>query len=113
MAFASNWAREPAGLVLEAILGSLLGIALLIGFIVLRRWYRGRYFRRRNERAFVIRGMWDDILTGRVPPSTWRFKPLDCEVAESILLDTIEVARPEDLPKLLACLRSSGLLDMR
>ena len=30
----------PAGLVLKAILGSLLGIFLLIGFIILRRWYR-------------------------------------------------------------------------
>lgn len=113
MGFASNWLREPAALVLEAILASLLGIALLIGFIVLRRWYRGRYFRRRNERAFVIRGMWDDILSGRVPSSTWRFKPLDCEVVESILLDSIEVANQEELSRLLGCLRNSGLLDMR
>jgi HEAT repeat protein len=113
MGFASSWAQGPAGLVLEAILGSLLGIALLIGFIVLRRWYRGRYFRRRNERAFAIRGMWDDILMGRVPPSAWRFKPLDCEVVESMLLDTIEVASSDELPKLLGCLRNSGLLDMR
>ena len=113
MGFVSSWTREPAGLVLEAILGSLAGIALLIGFIVLRRWYRGRYFQKRNERAFILRGMWDDILTGRVPAAKWRFKPLDCEVVESILLDTIEIAAPEELPKLLACLRVSGLLDMR
>lgn len=113
MDFASSWAREPAALVLEAILASLLGIALLIAFIVLRRWYRGRYFHRRNERAFALRGMWEDILTGRVPPSSWRSKPLDCEVVESILLDAIEVATSEELPKLLACLRNSGLLDMR
>ena len=113
MGFVSSWTREPAGLVLEAILGSLAGIALLIGFIVLRRWYRGRYFQKRNERAFILRGMWDDILTGRVPAAKWRFKPLDCEVVESILLDTIEIATPEELPKLLACLRVSGLLDMR
>jgi len=38
---------------------------------------------------------------------------LDCEVVESILLDTIEIATPGELPKLLACLRVSGLLDMR
>jgi HEAT repeat protein len=113
MGFVSSWTREPAGLVVEAILGSLAGIALLIGFIVLRRWYRGRYFQKRNERAFILRGMWDDILTGRVPAARWRFKPLDCEVVESILLDTIEIATPEELPRLLACLRVSGLLDMR
>ena len=34
-----------AGLVLQAILASLVGIFLLVGFIVLRRWYRARYFR--------------------------------------------------------------------
>ena len=113
MGSASSWAREPAGLVLEAIFGSLAGIALLIGFIVLRRWYRGRYFQRRNDRAFVLRGMWDDILSGTVPPSAWRCKRVDCEVVESILLDAIEIAAPGELPRLLACLRTSGLLDMR
>jgi hypothetical protein len=113
MGFVSSWTREPAGLVLEAILGSLAGIALLVAFIVLRRWHRGRYFRRRNERAFALRGIWDDILSGRVPASSWRFKSLDCEVVESILLDTIEIASPAELPRLLACLRNSGLLDLR
>ena len=44
-------ALGPAGLVLKAILVSLLGILLLVGFIILRRWYRGRYFRRRNGRT--------------------------------------------------------------
>lgn len=113
MDFASSWARGPAGLVLQAILASLAGTALLIGFIVLRRWYRGRYFRKRNERTFALRAVWDDILTGRLPPATWRFKPLDCEIVESILLDSIEIASSDQLPKLLACLRNSGLLDLR
>jgi HEAT repeat protein len=113
MEFASSWTREPAGLVLEAILASMAGIALLIGFIVLRRWYRGRYFQRRNQRAFALRARWDDIVSGQVPAATWRFKPLDCEVVESILLDNIEMAQPDELPKLLACLRRSGLLDTR
>src|SRR5579862_4469770 len=103
----------PAGLVLQAILGSLLGICLLIGFIGLRRWYRARYFRRRNERTVALRARWDDIVSGKVSAEEWRFDPLDCDIVESILLDAVEMATPEQLPRLLDCLRNSGLLDMR
>jgi HEAT repeat protein len=103
----------PAGLVLRAILGSLLGIVLLIDFIVLRRWYRARYFRSRNHRTVVLRSQWDDIVSGKIPPSAWRFDPLDCEIVESILLDNIEMSDTESLPPLLDCLRRSGLLDVR
>jgi hypothetical protein len=102
-----------AGLVLRAILLSLQGIFLLILFIVVRRWYRGRYFRRLNQQTFSLRSRWDDIVSGRMPASTWRLKPLDCEIVEAILLDSIEVAGPEQLPALMNCLRRSGLLDMR
>ncbi|HZQ22393.1 MAG TPA: HEAT repeat domain-containing protein [Terriglobales bacterium] len=102
-----------ARLLLEAISFSLLGILLLIGFIVLRRWYRGRYFRRLNEHTFQIRSQWEGVVNGRVPARSWRLNRLDCEIVESILLDTIEVATPEQLPPLLNCLRSSGLLDLR
>jgi HEAT repeat protein len=101
-----------AGLVLRAILGSLLGIFLLVGFIVLRRWYRARYFRRRNERTVALRSQWNDIVSGKIPPKDWRFHPLDCDIVESILLDNIEMSAPEGLPPLLDCLRLSGLLDM-
>ena len=102
-----------AGLVLEAILVSLLGILLLVGFIVLRRWYRARYFQRRNQRTVALRSQWDDILCGKIPAKEWRFNPLDCDIVESILLDSIEMSPPDDLPPLLDCLRVSGLLDMR
>ncbi|MGA2360735.1 MAG: HEAT repeat domain-containing protein [Terriglobales bacterium] len=102
----------PAGLVLRAILGSLLGIFLLVGFIVLRRWYRARYFRRRNERTVALRSQWNDIVSGKIPPPDWRFDPLDCDIVESILLDNIEMSAPDGLPPLLDCLRVSGLLDM-
>jgi HEAT repeat protein len=103
----------PAGLVLQAILVSLLGIVLLVGFIVLRRWYRARYFRRRNERTVVLRSQWDDILSGKIPAAAWRFDPLDCDIVESILLDSIEMSSAANLPPLLECLRVSGLLDTR
>src|ERR1700738_400534 len=98
--------------VLQAILGSLLGIFLLVGFIVLRRWDRARYFRRRNERTVALRAQWDDIVSGTIPPQDWRFDPLDGDIVESILLDNIDMSAPDDLPPLLNCLRGSGLLDM-
>jgi len=103
----------PAGVVLQAILVSVLGIFLLVGFIVLRRWYRARYFRRRNERTAALRFQWDEILSGRISAAAWRFDPLDCDIVESILLDTIEMSPADKLPPLLDCLRVSGLLDMR
>lgn len=103
----------PAGLVLQAILVSLLGILVLVGFIVLRRWYRARYFRRRNERTVALRSQWDEILSGKISAEDWRFDPLDCDIVESILLDSIEMSSADNLPPLLDCLRVSGLLDMR
>src|SRR5580693_241325 len=103
----------PAGLVLQAILVSLLGIFLLVGFIVLRRWYRARYFHRRNQRTVALRSQWDDILSGKIPAEDWCFNPLDCDIVESILLDSIEMSPADKLPLLLDCLRVSGLLDMR
>src|SRR5882762_808453 len=102
-----------AGLVLQAILASLAGIFLLVGFIVLRRWYRARYFRRRNERTVALRFQWDEILSGQISAGDWRFNPLDCAIVESILLDNIEMSPADKLPPLLDCFRLSGLLDMR
>jgi HEAT repeat protein len=116
MDFASRLAPNLgfAGIVVKAILFSVAGIAVLIAFIATRRWYRGRYFQKLSERTLTLRSAWDDILTGKIPASSWRLKRLDCEIVESILLDRLELAAlPEELPPLLNCLRSSGLLDMR
>ena len=115
MGFISKLGPEfgVAQLILKSIFISLLGIFLLVGFIVLRRWYRGRYFLKLNERTLALRSQWDDILTGRTPAGAWRLKKLDCEIVESILLDSIESATAEQLPLFLGCLRSSGLLDLR
>jgi HEAT repeat protein len=85
----------------------------LVGFIVLRRWYRARYFRRRNERTVALRSQWEDILSGKISAEVWRFNSLDCDIVESILLDSIEMSPADKLSPLLECLRNSGLLDMR
>jgi len=111
----SSWIRDLgfAWLVARAILFSLIGILLLVSFIVFRRWYRGRYFARLSQRTLALREQWPDILSGRIPGSAWRLNGLDCQIVEDILLDNIEVCEKDQLPKLLACLRNSGLLDLR
>jgi HEAT repeat protein len=110
----SSWIRDLgfAWLVARAILFSLIGILLLVGFIVFRRWYRGRYFTRLSQRTLALREQWLDILSGKIPGAAWRLNALDCQIVEDILLDNIEVSQ-KDLPELLACLRNSGLLDLR
>jgi len=115
MDFAFNPGQEfaTARLILKAILLSLLGIFHLIAFIAARRWHRARYFRRLSERTLALRSQWNCILDGTVCPRTWRLNRLDCELVEAMLLDSIEAANAEQLPGLLACLRSSGLLDLR
>ncbi|PYX42881.1 MAG: hypothetical protein DMG83_19245, partial [Acidobacteria bacterium] len=85
----------------------------LIAFIAARRWHRARYFRRLSERTLALRSQWNGIIDGTVCPRTWRLNRLDCELVEAMLLDSMEAANAEQLPGLLACLRSSGLLDLR
>ncbi len=110
---ASAFDALPAQLVLQGIVASALAIALLIAFIVLRRWYRGRYFQRLNRSTLEVRRQWSDIVSGAVPPQNWRASPFTSSIVESILLDSIEVAPPQELQQLLHCLRASGLLDER
>ena len=112
-AFNPGQGFATARLMLKAILLSLLGIFHLIAFIAARRWHRARYFRRLSERTLALRSQWNGIIDGTVCPRTWRLNRLDCELVEAMLLDSIEAANAEQLPGLLACLRSSGLLDLR
>ena len=115
MEFGFNFGNElgPADLVLDAALVSVLGITLLLAFIVGRRWIRARYFARRERLMYLIRQHWEELLAGGRLPVDWRFQPLTCEVLESMLLDSLETARPEQMPRLVNCLRQSGLVDKR
>ncbi len=113
-----SWIRHlgPAGIVLKAIVGSLIGIGLLLAFILRRRTVRRRYFRRRDARTFALRKQWQQIVGGGVAPEVWRSDRMDREIVEAMLLDAIEVAPATpaaELPRLLSFLRSSGLLDIR
>lgn len=107
----------PAHFVLQAILVTFTGIGLLLLFILGRREFRRRYFRRRDMRVFSLRKEWDGILNGTVPPETWRHDPLDCEIVEEMLFEGIEAAhaagQEHEAGKLLKVLRESGLLSTR
>jgi HEAT repeat protein len=115
MGFVSNWIPGAglARLLFEAILAALAGIVSLLAFILGRRTYRGFHFRVLNARTFALRQRWDDLVSGKIPPSSWRFNRVDRQIVESILLDSIETAAPAQLTPLVECLRSTGLLDMR
>ena len=104
---------NAARALLGAIAGSMAGIALLLAFIVGRRWVRGRYFRRRDAIASAIRRQWDFLVAGQIPVEPWTKDKLSRSVLESILLDRLEVASGDELQRLIECLRRSGILDER
>ncbi len=103
----------PAQFILDALLITGVVIALLLLFILVRRAVRQRYLNRRDLRTLALRQQWDGILSGQVPPETWRFDAMDRDIVEAMLTDRLEVARGAESETLRACLRSSGLLDMR
>jgi HEAT repeat protein len=115
MAFASSGLEQfaPARVVFGAIVVSMSGIALLLVFIIVRRWMRTRYFVRRDAIAAYVRQHWEALVSGKLLPTNFRTDGLAREVLEAILLDRIEVAKRDELPLLVDCLRRSGVLDVR
>ncbi len=110
-----QWAGrlEPARFVLAAIVGSVIGIVLLLSFILLRRALRRRHFRRRDERARWARAHWEDIVSGEIPTRDWLEDRLRLDVVQTLLIDQIETARDDERERLQRCLARSGLLDRR
>ncbi|HLZ52486.1 MAG TPA: HEAT repeat domain-containing protein [Candidatus Acidoferrum sp.] len=111
--FEKLWKLSPAGFVLKAIAVAIVADALLLAFILLRRTYRRRYFAKRDARVFELRQKWDALISGTVPYGTWRQKPFDRRIVESIALDEFEAAGPEQSARLLRFLRESGLIEKR
>jgi hypothetical protein len=101
----------PAAFVLKAIAFTIVADVLLLGFILLRRTYRRRYFARRDSRQFELRQSWDDLISGTIPYATWRTKPFDCQLVETMVLDAFEVAGPAESARLLKFMRASGLVE--
>ena len=111
--FERLWQAGPAAFVVKAIIVALIADALLLGFILGRRAYRKRYFSRRDARVFEFRQKWKALIAGEIPYETWRRKPFDVGIIESIALDAFEAAGPEESAQLLKFLRASGLIEKR
>jgi HEAT repeat protein len=111
--FEKLWRIGPAAVVFKAIIVAVAVDALLLMFILLRRTYRARYFARRDARVFEIRQQWEPLIAGDIPYTTWRKKPFELEIIESMALDAFEAAGPEESARLLKFLRTSGLIEKR
>jgi HEAT repeat protein len=103
----------PAAFVLKAIVAAIAADALLLGFILLRRAYRKRYFAKRDACVFEFRQNWDALISGKIPFEQWRNKPFRRRVVEEIALDAFESAGPDESARLLKFLRASGLIEKR
>src|SRR5579862_5747508 len=103
----------PAAFVVKAIVSVIVADVLLLGFILLRRAYRKWYFANRDARRFAIRQKWDALISGEIPFTTWRTRASERELIETMVLDTFEIASPEQAAQLLRFMRSSGLVEKR
>src|SRR6202051_2612685 len=104
---------EPSAFVYKAIIVAIAADAALVAFILLRRSYRKRYFRKRDARVFELRQQWDALISGEIPYETWRSKPVDRRIIEDMALDDFEAAPAGESARLLRFLRTSGLIEKR
>jgi|ERR1700674_264487 len=111
--FERLWRLGPAAFVLKAIVAAIVADGLLLGFILLRRMYRKRYFAKRDTRVFELRQNWERLISGELPFVTWRQKSFDRRIVETIALDALEAAGAEESARLLKFLRESGLIEKR
>ena len=86
----------PAAFVLKAILAAIATDVLLLAYILLRRTYRKLYFAKRDRRLLEMRQRWDALISGEIPFETWRTKPSDRRLVETIVLDAFEIAGPQE-----------------
>jgi HEAT repeat protein len=63
--------------------------------------------------VLAIRANWDGIMSGETPAATWREDRMSCEIVETLILDRLEAAGPDEAAALARCLRTSGLVDLR
>jgi HEAT repeat protein len=111
--FEKLWRLDAAAFVVKAIVVAVVADALLLAFILLRRTYRKRYFAKRDARVFELRQKWDALISGELPYESWRQKPFDRRIVETMVLDAFEAAAPEESARLLKFLRTSGLIEKR
>jgi len=99
--FEKLWRLGPAALVLKAIVAALVANGLLLGFILLRRTYRKWYFAKRDARVLELRKDWDRLISGEIPYETWRQKPFDRRIVESMRWTRSKAAGAEESARLL------------
>src|SRR3984893_15968829 len=104
---------EPSAFVFKAIIGAIAADVLLLAFILLRRSYRMRYFRKRDARVFELRQQWAALISGELPYETWRTKSFDRRIIEDMVLDACEAAAADQPAPLLRILRTSRLIEKR
>jgi HEAT repeat protein len=115
MAFDSDFFRKfaPSVLVFKAIIWAIAADFVLLAFILLRRNYRKRYFRKRDRRVFELRQQWDTLISGEIPFETWRTNSFDRRIIEDMALDAFEAAPADESARLLRFLRAAGLIEKR
>src|SRR5437667_5201438 len=111
--FERLWKLGPSAFVLKAIVAAIVADALLLAFILLRRTYRKRYFAKRDARVFELRQQWDALVSGKIPYESWRKKPFDRRIVETMALDAFEASGAGESARLLKFLRQSGLIEKR
>jgi HEAT repeat protein len=104
---------QQFALAAKAIFVALVTDGLLLPFILLRRAYRKHYFAKRDARVFYYRQRWEALISAEIPFETWRRNPHDRGIIETLALDALEAAGPQEAAKLLQFLRSSGLIEKR
>ena len=89
----------------------LAGILVMLGFMALRRWWRGRRFARRD----ALRRQWLErlpVLLAGVPISRAELASRDRrETLETLVVDRLEVASGQDAERLRNLLERAGFLD--
>lgn len=103
--------EEAATFVGRAIIFSMAGIFALVGFILVRRTVRRRYFDRLASAEFYVRQHWEEILSGEIPADDWRTVRDDAEAIITMTLDRLDLAEGIETAKLQIFLRGAGLLD--
>src|ERR1051326_9168948 len=98
---------------LRAALASLSTIAALLAFIVLRRCYRNWHFRRLDAVGFAFRRQWDDLLSLRIPATSWRWSKFKRVVVERIVLDRMATASESECTKIQEFSRNSAWRERR
>src|SRR5258708_8063739 len=108
--FERLWRLGPAAFVVKAIVAAITVDALLLGFILLRRTYRKRYFAKRDAHVFELRQKWDALISGEISFETWRKNSFDRGIIETIALDAFEAAGPEETGRLLQMPRGNVVI---